>query len=68
MGRTPKASKATKRGIKGRKISKEISSFPMLSSQPMEIGYKKKQDETRIFHFDSCPFLCYFGLKKASSI
>ncbi|MFH1756827.1 MAG: hypothetical protein ABH969_02155 [Pseudomonadota bacterium] len=26
--------------MKGRKTSKEISSFPLLSSQPMEIGYK----------------------------
>jgi hypothetical protein len=49
MGRTPKASKATKRGMKGRKISKEVSCVKMPSSQPIKIEYRKEGNETRTF-------------------
>jgi hypothetical protein len=49
MGRTPKASKATKRGMKGRKISKDVICFKRLSSRPMKIIYKKERNETRTF-------------------
>jgi hypothetical protein len=49
IGRIPKVSNATKRGIKGRRISTEVSCFKRLSNPPMVTGYKKEGDSTRAF-------------------
>jgi hypothetical protein len=49
IGRIPKGSKATKRGTKGTKISKEVICFRRPSNPPMAIEYKKEGNSTRAF-------------------
>jgi hypothetical protein len=42
MGRIPMTLNATKSGIKGKKIFREINSLKILSREPIGIEYKKE--------------------------
>jgi hypothetical protein len=47
MGRIPRTLNATKRGMKGRKIFREINCLKMCSNQFIKIEYTIEGDKTR---------------------
>jgi hypothetical protein len=49
MGRMPKTLKATKSGIKGKNIFKEINGSKIGLSHPIMVEYTKGEASTRIF-------------------